>query len=116
MATHPTRRQQQARDLLAGSLLSICEAARLDDPSRLGHAELEAIARQLARLVPAFGLDPILARALERRCTALGLRSDLAELLTLLDTEVPHLDMLLLDDEAFREQVARLEQELGEVE
>lgn len=116
MATHPTRRQQQARDLLAGALLSICEAARVDEPSRLGPAELAAIAGQLARLVPIFGLDPIVARALERRCAGLGLRGDLAELLTLLDTDIPHLDMLRLDDEAFRAQVVRLEQELGDVE
>ncbi len=116
MATNPTRRQQQACDHLAEALFLVTEAARLDDPGRLDQKGLEALADRLAGVSAAFDRDVIVARALTRRCAAAGLRADAAELLTLLDAEMSPLQMLRLDDEALRDLVTRLEQELGEVE
>src|SRR4051812_360171 len=115
MATHPTRRQNQAADRLAEALLAITEAARLDEASRLDAPAFADLAGRIARVSAAFPLDQIVARALERRGQALGLRSDTAELLTLLESNVRPLDLLLVDDDAFRDQVARIEQELGDL-
>jgi hypothetical protein len=115
MATRPTRLQERACDLLAEALLAVAEAARLDGKGSLdsrGYAELAGLT---ARATSAFDLEIIVARALEARGRALGLRSGTAELLTLLDSERRPLDLLLLTDDEFREQVARLDEELGEV-
>ena len=38
-----------------------------------------------------------------------------AEMMTLVETAIRPLDMLLLDDEAFRALAARLDEELGEI-
>ena len=85
MATKPTRQQDQACDKLAQALLLIAEAARLDGRASLGRAELAEVARRVARASTAFDLDAIVARALEARGRALGLRSGTAELLTLVE-------------------------------
>jgi hypothetical protein len=115
MATKPTRLQERACDLLAEALLVVADAARLDGKGSLdsrGYAELAGLA---ARASSAFDLETIVPRALEARGRALGLRSGTAELLTLFDSDRRPLDLLLLADEEFRELVARLDEELGEV-
>ncbi len=114
MATKPTRPQERACDRLAQALLEITEAARLDGGGRLGPAELAELARRVAGVSTAFGLDAVVVRALEARGRALGLRTDTAELLTLVEGDVEPLDALLLDDDAFRGLVARAEAVLGE--
>jgi hypothetical protein len=115
MVTKPTRMQEQACDRLAEALLLITEAARLDGRGTLDKDDLGEIARRLARASSAFRLDVIVARALERRGKALGLPSSAAELLTLMETEVPPPEMLLLPDDGFRALVERMQEELGEV-
>jgi hypothetical protein len=113
--TKPTRLQEQACDRLADALLLITEAARLDGKGGFGRADLEAVAQRLARASSAFDLDVIVARALEARGRALGRRAGTAELLTLLDGDVPPLAMLLLPDAEFLERVEALDRELGDL-
>lgn len=115
MATKPTRLQQQACDQLAQALVLITEAARLDGKGKLDAENLGVIASRMTQASSAFGLDEIVVRALERRGASLGLPSSAAELLTLLESDIPPLNMLLLDDNEFRALVERLEEELGEV-
>lgn len=115
MATKPNRAQQQACDHLAEALVLIAAAARIDgkgglDPDALGEA-----VRLAGRAASAFAPDEILARALDRRARALGLPASAAELLTLLDSGLTPAELLLLDDDPFRDLVARLERELGDV-
>jgi hypothetical protein len=114
MATKPTR-MQQACDRLAEALLLITEAARLDSKGKLDRDDLGEIAGRLAQASSAFGLDEIVARALERRGKALGLPASAAELLTLLEADIRPLEMLLLDDDGFKALVERMQEELGEV-
>jgi hypothetical protein len=115
MATKPTRLQQQACDDCAEALVLVTRAARLDGGGRLGRHDLEAIAGGIACASSAFGFDEIVARALTRRASGLGLPSSTADLLTLLDAGVRPLEMLLLPDDEFKAVVARLEEELGDV-
>lgn len=113
MATKPTRRQQQACDQFAEALGLITEAARLDDGTgRFDADDLAAVVDRLAK-ASSFRREEIVARALERRGRALGLRSGTADLLSLLEGEVTPMGALLLPDDAFRELVARIEEELG---
>lgn len=113
--TKPTKMQEQACDRLAEALVLVTSAARLDGRSSFGKADLRAVAGGLARASSAFGLDRIVARALEQRGRALGLRAGAAEMLTLMEGDVPPLEMLLLDDDEFRALVAAMDEELGEV-
>jgi len=115
MSTKPTRQQDRACDHLAQVLLLITEAARLDGRTSFDKVELAEVARRVARASSAFDLDAILARALESRGQALGLRSGTADLITLIEDGVEPLATLLLTDEDFKELVARAEAELGEV-
>ena len=115
MSTKPTRQQERGCDQLAQSLLLIAEAARLDGRTTFDRSELAEVARRIARASTAFGVDEILARALEARGKALGLRSGTAELLTLVNGEVEPIATLLLSDDDFKERVAEAEAELGEV-
>ena len=115
MATKPTREQDRSCDMLADALLSIAAAARLDGRARLDSATFAEIAARVVRASSTFDLDAIVARALEARGRALGLRAGTAELLTLLDGGVRPLDSILLDDDEFRALVARIEEELGDV-
>jgi hypothetical protein len=115
MATKPTRLQELACDKLADALLLITEAARLDGRATLDAMTLIEIAVRVARASSAFSHETIVARALEARGKSLGLRSGTAELLTLLDTNIRPLEVLLLNDEDFRALVAKLEDELGDV-
>jgi hypothetical protein len=115
MATKPTRLQERACDLLAEALVTVADAARLDGKGSLDPSAFASIAELAARASSAFDLDTIVARALELRGKTLGLRAGTAELVTLLDPERRPLDLLLLDDDGFRELVARLDEELGEV-
>jgi hypothetical protein len=107
--------QQQAYELLAGALLQIAEGVRLDGKGRFDPADLGEVANRLARASSAFSLDQIVARALEKRGRALGLPESTAELMTLMEAEVKPLEMLLLDDDAFRGLAAALDEGLGEV-
>ena len=111
--TKPSRLQEQACERLAEALVLIAEASRLDGKGRLGPAEFAGVASSLARASSAFDLDQILARALEKRGQALGLRAGTGELLTLMEGETKPLDLLLLADADFRERVAAAEEELG---
>jgi len=115
MGTKPTRSQQQAREKAAEALVLIAEAARLDGGGRLDGPAFADLARRVASASSAIGHDEIVARALELRATAMGLPSDAAELLTLMESEIPPTAMLVLDDEDFRAQVDRMREELGEV-
>ena len=115
MSTKPTRQQDQGAHRLAQALLLITEAARLDGRSPLDGKELGDLTRRIARVSTAFSLDEVLARALEARGLALGLRSGTAELITLIEEGIEPLATLLLSDEDFKELVARAEAELGEV-
>jgi hypothetical protein len=114
MATRPTRQQEQACDQLAEALGLIGEGARLDGKGGFDAADLAEVARRLAK-ASSLSLDTIIGRTIERRGRALKLRAGTAELLTLLDGEITSLDTLLLDDDAFRALVGRLEEELGDV-
>src|SRR5438309_977662 len=113
--TKPTRLQEQGCDRLAEALLAVTEAARLDGRAAFDRGDLLALAERLARATSAFGLDVIVARALERRGRSLGLRAGTAEMLTLLEVDTPPLEMLLLSDDEFRARVAAVEEELGDV-
>ena len=115
MATKPTRAQQQACDNLAEALVLITGAARLDGKGTLDRDALGDIARKMARASSAFGLDAIIARALERRAKSLGLPANAAELLTLMEADVTPPEMLLLGDDEFKALVERMQEELGEV-
>lgn len=112
MATKPTKHQQKAREHLAEALNLIAEANRLDGRSALDRNAFAEIAARVARACTAFPLDEIAARALELRGLALGLPPSTAEVLSLVEAEARPLDMLLLDDEAFRAVAAKLEEEL----
>ncbi len=112
--TKPTRAQEQACDRLAEALVGVTESARLDGRAAFDDGDLRELARRLARASSAFGLDAIVARALERRGRALGLRAGTAELLTLLGDDAAPLGLLLLADDAFRARVDAVEQEIGE--
>lgn len=114
--TKPTRLQEQACDRLAEALVLVTEAARLDGKSSFGPTDLDALAALLLRATSVFGLDQAVLRALERRGQALGLRSGTGELLMLIEGDRPPLHLLLLDDEAFRTQVAAAEEELGGID
>jgi hypothetical protein len=113
--TKPTRGQEQACNLLADALVSVTLAARLDGSKAFGPADLRGLVATLARASSAFPVETIVARALERRGRSLGLRSGTAELLTLLDTELPPMEALLLSDDEFRARVEAMEEELGDV-
>ncbi len=115
MATKPTKMQERACDLLAAVLVQITEATRLDGGTKFGAGDLAEVAARLAKASTAFDLDAIVARALEARGRALGLRAGTAELLTLMDKGGSPLEALRLSDDAFRERIAALEAELGEV-
>lgn len=115
MATKPTRLQERAGGLLAEALLAVAGAARLDGKGSLDARAYAELAGLAARASSAFDLDAIVSRALEGRGRSLGLRDGTAEMITLLDPDRRPLDLLLLDDEGFRELVARLDEELGEV-
>ena len=86
--------------------LGTCSVSRRHSGPR--HVSRRAAAGRVARASSAFGLDEILARALQRRVRALGLPSQSTDLLTLMETEVKPVEMLLLNDEDFRALVARL--------
>jgi hypothetical protein len=115
MATHPTKGQQRACDGFAEALVLITEGARLDGKGRLERDDLLEIAGRIARASSTFTLDEIVVRALVLRGRALGLPESTGELLTLLDADIRPLEILLLSDEAFRDLVGKLEEELGEV-
>jgi hypothetical protein len=115
MATKPTRSQDRGCDLLADALLAVAEAARLDGRDPIDAPRWAAIARAIASASTAFGLDEVVARALEARAKALGLRSGTAELLTLVEGPISPLECLRIDDDALRAEVARAEEELGDV-
>jgi hypothetical protein len=110
--TRPTKGQQQACDRLADVLVGVTEAARLDGRSTFGAPELRELARLVARASSAFGTEVIVARALEQRGRALGLRGGTVELLSLIETATPPLELLLLPDEGFRAHVEAAEREL----
>ena len=95
-------------------LLLITQAARLDGMGRLDPESLGVIADRLAHATSAFGLDEIVARALERRGRYLELSGTTAELLSLVEVDMKPLEMLLLSDEEFKALVARIQEELGE--
>jgi hypothetical protein len=114
MATKPTRRQVEACDRFAEALVLITEAARLDGQGKLERDDLGAIAARLAAASPAFGVDGIVSRAIERRGRSLGLPSTIVEMLTLMEEAEP-LATLLLTDDGFRELIDRVNEELGEV-
>jgi hypothetical protein len=114
MATKPTRQQERACDLFAGSLANIAEGARLAGKGPFPASDLADLASRLARASVAFSVDELLARALEVRSRGLGLPSGTAEMLTLLDLDRNPVDLLVIDDEAFREVVRAMEQELGD--
>jgi hypothetical protein len=115
MATKPTRQQQQACDHFAEALFLITQGARLDERGKLEASDLTEVARRVVQASSAFGLDEVVARALGRRVKALGLLSDTADLLTLMDADIKPLEMLLLDDGEFKALIERLQEELGEV-
>ncbi|MHC5544664.1 hypothetical protein ACYOEI_41055, partial [Singulisphaera rosea] len=76
---------------------------------------LVELSARLAKASSAFPLDQIVARALEKRGQGLGLRTGTADVLTLLESDTTPLSMLLLPDVDFRDLVARMEQELGDI-
>jgi hypothetical protein len=115
MSTKPTREQVKARDQLAEALVLMTQAARLDGKGKFDRDDLDAIAGRLAQASSAFGLDGIVAGAVERRGRSLGFPSGTVELLTLLDTDIKPLDLLLMTDDGLRELIERLNEELGEV-
>jgi hypothetical protein len=115
MATKPTRMQSQARDRFADALVLITEGARLDGKGTLDRKALGEVALRMAAASSAFGLDEIIARAVERRVQGLGLPSSASDLLSLMEEEITPLETLLLDDDEFKALIARLEEELGEL-
>jgi hypothetical protein len=110
--TRPTRQQEQACDRLAEALVLVTEAARLDGKGPFGTPELNDVAALFTRATSAFGLDQVVARALERRGQSLGLRAGTGELLSLVEGDLPPLELLLLPDDDFRARVEAAEQEL----
>jgi len=114
MATKPTRLQQQACEKRARALLLITEAARLDG-GELAKDDLRMITDRLARASSAFTLDDLVTRAIEQRGRDLGLPASTAEFLTLLDSSITPLEMLLLTDDAFKALAAKMEEELDGV-
>ena len=115
MATKPTKSQQQGCDQLAEALLLITSGARLDGRGKFDATDLTEVALRLAKACSAFTLDDILARAIEGRARALGLRSGTSDLLMLMEGDIRPLETLLLPDEAFMERTAKMEDELGVV-
>lgn len=113
MATKPTREQQQACDELATALLLVTTAVRRDGGGRFGAGDLADVVDRLVNASSAFGRDEIVARALEQRGRGLGLRSGTSDLLMLMEGQVVPLETLLLADDAFRDLIAALEEELG---
>ena len=73
------------------------------------------IVSRVCRVSSAFGPDEIVALSLQRRAEALGLAGSTAEMLSLIDSAIRPRDMLLLDDEAFRDMAGRAEEALGEM-
>ncbi len=114
MATKPTRQQAQGRDNLAQALLLVTEAVRLDGRAPFTIVQLNDLAACLVKASSAFGLDEIVAVALEARGKALGMRSGTAELV-LLDDAIRPLEVLLKNDDDFRTLITDLEEQLGEV-
>ena len=115
MATKPTRMQQQACDQLAEALVLITEAARLDGRGGLDAATLGAIVKFVGQASSAFEPAEIVTRALGRRGAKLGVPASAIELLTLMDSGLTPLEMLMLADDAFRDQIQQMEDELGDV-
>jgi hypothetical protein len=113
MATHPTRLQQRACDILAEALLGIAEASRLDGRGKLDASDLEQVARLVGQVSSAFSLDHIVARSIALRAESLGLASGTADLIGLNADTVDPLQTLRLGDAEFTELVKRLEEELG---
>jgi hypothetical protein len=113
MATLPTRRQQQASDLLAEALYRITEASRLDAKGKLDRADLAELARLIGQASSAFSLDQIVTRALELKAKGCGIAQIEIDMITLMDVEVTPINMLLLNDDEFKDLVARMEDELG---
>ena len=72
------------------------------------------IADRLAHATSAFGLDEIVARALERRGRYLELPGTTTELLTLVEADMKPLEMLLLSDDEFKPWWPEIQEELGE--
>jgi hypothetical protein len=114
MATKPTRMQQKACDNLAEALVLITDATRLDGLGKLDAEGLGVIAGYLAQASSAFGLDEIVARALERRGRYLKLPGTTVELLTLIEADMKPLEMLVLSDDEFKALIERIQEELGE--
>ena len=115
MATKPTRLQEQGCDQLAEALLLITSGARRDGRGKFDAVDLREVARRVVKATSAFSLDEILARALEERGLALGLRPGTSDLLMLMEEDITPLESLLLPDEEFKDLVARMEDELGAV-
>ncbi len=111
MATKPTRLQERACDLLAEALLAIADASRLDGRGSLDPLAFGELADRAARASSAFDLRSRPSNLRPRKVGAgqSGLRSGTAELITLLDPDRRPLDLLLLNDDVFRELVARLD-------
>jgi hypothetical protein len=113
MATKPTKLQQQGCTQLAEALLLITSSARLDGRGKFDAVDLHEVAQRVLKASSAFSLDEILARALEERGLALGLRPGTSDLLMLMEGGIKPLESLLLPDEEFKELVAKMEDELG---
>lgn len=114
MATKPTRIQQRAVEDLALALHLIAKAARAEGGGQSLIERLDELSARIADVSSVFDRDEIVARALRLRVEELGLPQDAYEMLTLLDSEVRLLDLLLESDEVLREHVAQLERDLGE--
>ena len=115
MATNPTKLQHQAKGMLADALNLVAEAARLDGRSPIDAQAWAVLASQVVRASSAFGLDAIVALALERRAVALGVAATTAEMLTLAESKVRPLDMLRLPDDEFLALAATLDADLGDL-
>ena len=113
MATNPTRKQVQARDILVDVVNQVVAAARLD--GNTPGARIDEVVRMVASISTAFQFDEIVAAALERRAIALGFGRDIASMLTLLDSDTSPATMLRLEDEPLRERIQALIDELGDV-
>src|SRR4051794_18887217 len=115
MSTKPTRQQQHACEHFVEALSWIAEGARIEGTGTFRAADLTDIAQRLARASPAFGLDEIVSRLLERRCRALGLRAGSGDLLVLMEGDFNPLETMLLPDDQFKGLVSKLEADLGEI-